>query len=306
MKLLRKGMKGSEVRYLQSMLNRHCLNISVDGHFGAKTKTAVEPLQASVNISADGIVGPTTWDHLHRGEDLAKPDDQTEAARQWIRDHLHPDIPGRVRDTLLTAIEAFGLREQPSGSNGGAEIGHIVGDCNLLSDQHRVNAPYDMPHWCAIFLSWSMWMDTGADVRTIPAAEWRNHPFGRWFGGVNQIEDWARDTDGIHRWRPDAVLRTEQPTMIENNGSVYDPDGKWIPLCGMIFTMGRDKSGNDPANGYVVGGHVGFVVGPYRPDPDGPPDFTRFVTIEGNAGNRVKSVIRKVDDMRFFVKWWRD
>ena len=163
---------------------------------------------------------------------------------------------------------------------------------------NRVNAPDNMPHWCAIFLSWSMWMDPGADVRLIDAGDWRNHPFGRWFGGVNQIEDWARDTSGAERFRPSEVNRGE--VLIDAD----DPADSWIPLCGMIFTMGQDKSGNDPANGYVVGGHVGFVVGPYRPDPDGPPDFTRFVTIEGNAGNRVKSVIRKVADMRFFVKWW--
>ena len=48
MKLLRRGMKGEAVRYLQTMLTAQGFGIKVDGDFGAKTDNAVRTFQASV------------------------------------------------------------------------------------------------------------------------------------------------------------------------------------------------------------------------------------------------------------------
>jgi hypothetical protein len=54
--ILKKGSKGEMVKILQRYLN-----ISDDGHFGEKTKTAVMKFQFENRIEADGIVGDTTW-----------------------------------------------------------------------------------------------------------------------------------------------------------------------------------------------------------------------------------------------------
>ncbi len=50
------GSRGTHVRYLQSKLG-----LTVDGIFGARTKTAVIAFQRSKGLTADGVVGPRTW-----------------------------------------------------------------------------------------------------------------------------------------------------------------------------------------------------------------------------------------------------
>ncbi|MFL5320655.1 MAG: peptidoglycan-binding protein [Myxococcaceae bacterium] len=62
---LREGMKGNPVKQLQSRLNAlgfHCG--SADGDFGPKTAAAVKAFQHSRGLTADGVVGPHTWNKL--------------------------------------------------------------------------------------------------------------------------------------------------------------------------------------------------------------------------------------------------
>jgi len=47
---------------VQSECNVHGAHITVDGIWGPNTDNAVRAFQRSVNIAADGIVGPVTWD----------------------------------------------------------------------------------------------------------------------------------------------------------------------------------------------------------------------------------------------------
>jgi hypothetical protein len=55
--LLKVGSRGKEVKELQEFLD-----IQADGIFGKGTETAVKKWQSDNGLTADGIVGPSTWD----------------------------------------------------------------------------------------------------------------------------------------------------------------------------------------------------------------------------------------------------
>lgn len=58
------GMYGGDVVALQGLLVARGFNLSVDGDFGNKTRTATMAFQAESGLIGDGIVGPLTWDKL--------------------------------------------------------------------------------------------------------------------------------------------------------------------------------------------------------------------------------------------------
>ncbi len=59
------GSRGDAVRAVQRLLNmKHHTSLAIDGIFGSGTKSKVISFQSHVGISADGIVGPTTWRYL--------------------------------------------------------------------------------------------------------------------------------------------------------------------------------------------------------------------------------------------------
>lgn len=64
MTILKLGSKGEDVKKLQK-----ALNLKVDGDFGMKTEEAVKVFQKNNSITADGIVGATTWGLLKLSED---------------------------------------------------------------------------------------------------------------------------------------------------------------------------------------------------------------------------------------------
>ena len=57
--ILRKGTRGNEVKLLQEFLGT-----SADGIFGSGTEVAVKKWQSKNGLTADGIVGPATWDSM--------------------------------------------------------------------------------------------------------------------------------------------------------------------------------------------------------------------------------------------------
>ncbi|MFP3988242.1 peptidoglycan-binding protein [Streptomyces sp. E11-3] len=61
---VRSGSRGDAVRALQKELNTKGYRLSVDGVFGAGTKSAVRSFQKKKNLDVDGIVGPQTWQAL--------------------------------------------------------------------------------------------------------------------------------------------------------------------------------------------------------------------------------------------------
>jgi hypothetical protein len=68
MRIMKKGMRGEDVRELQQMLTvagYDCGN--ADGIFGAKTESALKAFQGAHGLAADGICGLQTWTAL-KGE----------------------------------------------------------------------------------------------------------------------------------------------------------------------------------------------------------------------------------------------
>ncbi len=62
---LRVGARGEPVRALQNRLNQLGYNVgAADGDFGPKTLAAVKAFQKAKGLTADGVVGPKTWDKL--------------------------------------------------------------------------------------------------------------------------------------------------------------------------------------------------------------------------------------------------
>ena len=60
---IKTGSKGPAVKVLQCLLNamEAGTKITVDGLFGAKTKSRVLAIQKSSGLKEDGIVGKETW-----------------------------------------------------------------------------------------------------------------------------------------------------------------------------------------------------------------------------------------------------
>jgi len=62
--ILAQGTTGEDVRTAQGALAARRHAVTVDGSFGPATKSAVQALQSSKGLVADGIIGPRTWARL--------------------------------------------------------------------------------------------------------------------------------------------------------------------------------------------------------------------------------------------------
>ncbi len=73
MTVLRLGSTGASVREVQTALARLGTDAGpVDGRFGPATARAVERFQASLALSADGVVGARTWQALRLAQDSVR------------------------------------------------------------------------------------------------------------------------------------------------------------------------------------------------------------------------------------------
>ena len=78
---VQQGSNGDAVRAVQSQMHSRgdgANQVAVDGIFGSMTNDAVRAFQTLLGLTADGIVGPQTWNYLVNGY-LAAPDPQTAA-----------------------------------------------------------------------------------------------------------------------------------------------------------------------------------------------------------------------------------
>lgn len=67
MRVLRLGMRGSDVMEIQALLSKIGYNPgTIDGIFGRQTEQAVRQFQRSYGLTPDGIIGPNTYRFLER------------------------------------------------------------------------------------------------------------------------------------------------------------------------------------------------------------------------------------------------
>lgn len=77
--VLSQGASGSAVLDLQSLLTADGFRCSLDGRFGPATRSAVQDLQRSRGLSADGVVGPRTWQAVFSQNYTVAPGDTIDA-----------------------------------------------------------------------------------------------------------------------------------------------------------------------------------------------------------------------------------
>ena len=95
---LRRGDRGNNVKALQVTLNYRGAGLTVDGDFGPMTEARVIDFQqSSRQLSADGIVGPQTWQFLRNAHVVARNSSSTINLRE------HPDRSAAVVQALPSA-----------------------------------------------------------------------------------------------------------------------------------------------------------------------------------------------------------
>jgi hypothetical protein len=65
-RLLRRGLTGPDVYWLQRILDRVDFKLAVDGIFGPNTEKYVKQFQSKRSLKVDGLVGKNTWYQLRR------------------------------------------------------------------------------------------------------------------------------------------------------------------------------------------------------------------------------------------------
>lgn len=94
--LLQLGSEGSKVKDLQAMLAlMGYYSGAIDGFYGDATMDAVSQFQTDVDLTADGVVGPATWQHL-----LPTP-----STLNQLGQSLEPDASGGAANESLPENE---------------------------------------------------------------------------------------------------------------------------------------------------------------------------------------------------------
>ncbi len=105
---LRRGDYGNSVKALQVFLNYRGAGLTIDGDFGPTTEARVIEFQrSSIELAADGIVGPQTWRALRAANVVARIPSSTINLRE------HPERTATVIQTLPSAEPVMILGRSP-------------------------------------------------------------------------------------------------------------------------------------------------------------------------------------------------
>jgi len=119
--VLKRGSKGQDVKDLQqALLELDFKPGEVDGVFGVYTESAVKAFQKWTTLSADGIVGPDTWEKLDDADksDPTLREGSTGVAVRGLQRRLIAagfgidDIDGRFGPQTQAAVRAFQERHE--------------------------------------------------------------------------------------------------------------------------------------------------------------------------------------------------
>ncbi|RPK53961.1 MULTISPECIES: GH25 family lysozyme [unclassified Streptomyces] len=137
------GSSGSAVKAAQARLAGYGNRIAVDGAFGPATRNAAMAFQRSHGLTADGIIGPKTWNKLVNGTKTTQPAPTQPAPangrltqRQALTQLAAAGIKAPVGRTSLGGVRARTIQgvialKKASGCTititGGTESGHSAG-----------------------------------------------------------------------------------------------------------------------------------------------------------------------------------
>jgi hypothetical protein len=157
-KTIRQGDTGSDVTLCQKLLCEHGFVTGVDGVFGSDTTKKVKAFQSSVSLTADGIVGPNTWDALEQPIEDLTPVSFKDVAK------LFPDLMSQRY--LLSGAQC------PSNPPGVSlrRLGQETSNCVLFT-AWLLSMAFNKQHPSVRFSGdqWSDWMVSKTpDVETIP------------------------------------------------------------------------------------------------------------------------------------------
>jgi zinc D-Ala-D-Ala carboxypeptidase len=85
---VKKGSKGNAVKAAQVELKANGQNVAVDGDFGSGTESATKAFQSNARLSADGVIGPDTWNALVLGlaGDPGSGGSERQQLARWLLD----------------------------------------------------------------------------------------------------------------------------------------------------------------------------------------------------------------------------
>lgn len=146
---LQVGSTGPDVRRLQILfvMTKMLDYTGIDGSFGSQTQAAVKSFQQSSNLTADGVVGPATWNALPADPNTAR---------------LARGSTGSVVSALQKALKAFGAANSPT------DPGPIDGDFGSRTEsavrayQSQQNIPVD-----GVVGDQTWWVPAGAAGATL-------------------------------------------------------------------------------------------------------------------------------------------
>ncbi|MDY7013050.1 MAG: peptidoglycan-binding protein [Cyanobacteriota bacterium] len=166
-RILRQGMRGDDVKALQTILKAQGFDLGeVDGDFGERTKAAVIKFQTQADLTVDGEVGPQTWKALDPDAEVEIP--LSLGLRAKLADLAEKEAAKNLRWTgpNCDAEDYLGpLRKRME------ELGHIRG---LV-----------FYNWCAAFVTYCC-RNVGMEIPDQPQGFWATMAL------VDSWKFWAR------------------------------------------------------------------------------------------------------------------
>ncbi|WP_405589828.1 GH25 family lysozyme [Streptomyces sp. NBC_01190] len=106
--VISQGATGHSTTTIQYLLDAHGSTLTVDGDFGPATRSAVIAFQTSQGLTADGIVGPSTWQVLIITVQEGDGGPAVKAAQDELTAHSHPvTVDGEFGPATRSGVLAF-------------------------------------------------------------------------------------------------------------------------------------------------------------------------------------------------------